>query len=147
MPKNLNIYFACSITGGRQDEAEYQKIVDFLTTQGYTVPTAMLAGSGVVEMEINADAVNVYERDTTWIRGCDVLLAEISTPSHGVGYEIGYALNLQKPVICLHRHGVAVSKMITGNRDFYLTIYDYTQIDDVLDRVQKHLEQIEKVNK
>ena len=43
-----------------------------------------------------------------YIKACDALIAEISTPSHGVGYEIGYALNLDKPVLCLHRRGVSI---------------------------------------
>jgi 2'-deoxynucleoside 5'-phosphate N-hydrolase len=138
----LNIYFACSITGGREDEAEYRQIVDFLTTAGHTVPTAVLATSGVVEMEINADAVVVYERDVAWIRGCDVLLAEVTTPSHGVGYEIGYALARQKPVICLHKIGQPVSKMLTGNRDPLLEICAYEQIKSVLGTVKVRLDEI-----
>ncbi len=142
MTQTFNIYFACAITGGRQDEREYQKIVDFLIANGHTVPTAVLAGSGVAEMEINADPVTVYERDTAWIRGCDVLLAEVSTPSHGVGYEIGYALSLKKPVICLHKAGVAVSKMITGNRDAQLTVFDYARISEILGVVQQKLAEI-----
>jgi len=33
----MNIYFSCSITGGRQDEAVYQAIVDFLLAAGHEV--------------------------------------------------------------------------------------------------------------
>jgi len=134
-----NIYFACSITGGRQDEAEYQKIVDTLVGQGHTVPTAVLATSGVVDLEINADPVEVYERDTAWIQGCDLLIAEVSTPSHGVGYEIGYALALGKPVICLHRTGTPVSKMILGNRAPKLSVFDYVEIEEALDFIEMTL--------
>ena len=140
--KKLNIYFACSITGGREDEAEYRQIVDFLVAAGHTVPTAVLATTGVVEMEINADAVEVYERDVAWIRGCDVLLAEVTTPSHGVGYEIGYALAPKKPVICLHKNGQAISKMLTGNRDPLLTIMAYEKIETVFAAVKAYLDEI-----
>jgi len=135
----MNIYFACSITGGRQDEANYQVIVKFLIAAGHTVPTASLASSDVIEFEVVVDPVTVYERDTGWIRGCDVLIAEVSTPSHGVGYEIGYALGLNKPVICLHREGAPVSKMITGNRDPNLSIYAYVQVEEVLDFIENQL--------
>ncbi|HNB51303.1 MAG TPA: hypothetical protein PK530_05150, partial [Anaerolineales bacterium] len=58
--------------------------------------------------------------------GSEVLIAEVSTPSHGVGYEIGYALGLGKRVLCLHREGARVSKMITGNPDPNLTVCAYT---------------------
>ena len=123
---NANLYFACSITGGREDEAVYQAIVGALLAAGYQVPTAHLAGSGIMALEKAADAVEIYRRDTTWIKGCDALIAEISTPSHGVGYEIGYALNLSKPVLCCYREGAIVSKMILGNQDPLLQIRSYS---------------------
>lgn len=122
----MNIYFACSITGGRNDEAIYQIIVDALAADGHTVPTASLAQSEVVALEQIVIPAEIYARDVAWIRGSEVLIAEVSTPSHGVGYEIGYALGLGKRVLCLHREGARVSKMITGNPDPNLTVCAYT---------------------
>lgn len=121
----MNIYFACSITGGRNDEAVYQTLVDALVADGHTVPTASLAQSNVVWLEQIESPAEIYARDVVWIRACDVLIAEISTPSHGVGYEIGYALGLGKRVLCLHREGARISKMITGNPDPNLTVRAY----------------------
>lgn len=80
-------------------------------------------------MEGLATAEEVYARDTAWIMGCDVLVAEVSTPSHGVGYEIGFALSLGKKVLCLHRRGVKVSKMILGNPDPHLSVRCYETIE------------------
>lgn len=128
----MNIYFACSITGGRQDEDDYKKIVDFLLSQGHEVPTASLASKEVILLEGIVKAADVYQRDISWIRGCDILIAEVSTPSHGVGYEIGYALHLGKPVICLHQENTLVSKMITGNPDPQLQVFGYQSIDQAI---------------
>ncbi|OGO42368.1 MAG: hypothetical protein A2W36_01615 [Chloroflexi bacterium RBG_16_58_14] len=111
----MNVYFACSITGGRQDEAVYQLLVNALHDGGHHIPTALLAGAEVMQLEGIVEAADIYGRDTAWIRESDLLLAEVSTPSHGVGYEIGYALSLNKPVLCLHRANRKVSKMILGN--------------------------------
>ena len=135
----MNIYFACSITGGRDDEPIYQQIVAALQADGHEVPTALLAGSSVITLEVIVNPLEVYTRDTAWIDGCDLLLAEVSTPSHGVGYEIGYALGLGKPVLCLHREGVAVSKMITGNRDPNLTVLAYNDEIDALLKLRASL--------
>ncbi|OGO77765.1 MAG: hypothetical protein A3K41_01190, partial [Chloroflexi bacterium RIFOXYD12_FULL_57_15] len=110
----MNIYFACSITGGRAYEAVYQSITRALLEDGIEVPTAHLAETGVVDEEKIIEPSAVYERDAGWMRSADALIAEVSVPSHGVGYEIGFALNLGKPVLCLHEQGRAVSKMITG---------------------------------
>ena len=138
----MNIYFACSITGGRQDEPVYKQIVGALQADGHIVPTALLAGSDVIELETIIDPVTVYLRDTGWIEDSDLLVAEVSTPSHGVGYEIGYALSLEKRVLCLHRAGVPVSKMITGNRDPYLTVQEYKDTNQAILQLRTYLDNV-----
>lgn len=121
----MNIYFACSVTGGRAYESVYQSITRTLKESGVDVPTAHLAEAGVVDEEKRIDPCTVYERDVTWMRSADALIAEVSIPSHGVGYEIGYALELGKPVFCLYEQGRAVSKMISGNPHPNLTVRSY----------------------
>ena len=111
----MNIYFACSITGGRAFEPVYQEFTRALLADGHEVPTAHLAESNVMALEKVIDPQEVYNRDIAWIRDCDALIAEVSVPSHGVGYEIGFALEQGKPVLCLAQEGISVSKMITGN--------------------------------
>jgi nucleoside 2-deoxyribosyltransferase len=121
----MNIYFACSITGGRQDEAAYAALVTALLEDGHIVPTASLASPAVMDQEGRLSPEEVYARDVAWIEACDVLIAEISTPSHGVGYEIGYALNKGKPVLCCYRQGRRISKMLSGNPNPYLHTRSY----------------------
>lgn len=127
----MNIYFACSITGGRDDEAYYQIIVKSLLAEGHHVPTAHLSRPGVMSLEDVVDPVDVYIRDMDWIESCHALVAEVSTPSHGVGYEISSALNRGKPVLCLHHEEIRISKMISGNTEPGLTVCTYRQKDDI----------------
>ena len=82
---------------------------------------------------------DVYERDTDWIKNCDVLIAEVSVPSHGVGYEIGYALNIGKPVLCLYQKSRKVSKMISGNSDPNLNTQIYADIKEAISRARLFL--------
>jgi nucleoside 2-deoxyribosyltransferase len=135
----MNIYFACSITGGRTFESAYQEITRYLLENGHEVPTAHLAGSNVMAMEKVIDPREVYNRDTAWIRACNALIAEVSTPSHGVGYEIGYALEHGKPVLCLAQNGISVSKMITGNPHPALQMKFYQDIDKGISFVRDFL--------
>ncbi len=111
----MNIYFACSITGGREFEGVYQELIRALLTDGHEIPTAHLADSGVTALEAKVSPDEVYARDVAWIEAASALIAEVSVPSHGVGYEVGYALQAGKPVLCLAHEGRKVSKMITGN--------------------------------
>jgi nucleoside 2-deoxyribosyltransferase len=122
----MNIYFACSITGGREFESAYQEIVAALLEDGHEIPTAHLTRSSVTNDEGVLTPRFVYDRDTNWIQACDVLIAEVSVPSHGVGYEISYALNAGKRVICLYREGRKLSKMISGNPHPNLSVQTYS---------------------
>lgn len=126
----MNIYFACSITGGRELEGFYARFVAFLEADGHIIPTSHLARSEALEGERILTPRDVYDRDVSWIRECDALIAEVSVPSHGVGYEIGYALNCQKPVLCLYENGRKVSKMITGNPDPALRVAAYSAFEE-----------------
>lgn len=135
----MNIYFACSITGGREFEMVYQTIVRALLEDGHEVPTAHLANPGVTAVEALIAPPQVYERDIAWIRACNVLIAEVSVPSHGVGYEIGFSLALGKPVLALYLEGRNVSKMIRGNPDPNLSILCYETPQEAVLKVRNFL--------
>lgn len=121
----MRIYFSCSLTGGRADQPVYAALVERMQVLGHEVLTAHLAAPDVMAQDARVDAASVYARDMGWLKACDALVAEVSTPSHGVGFEIARALHLRKPVLCLHREGARVSKMITGCPDPGLRVGSY----------------------
>lgn len=135
----MNIYFSCSLTGGRQDEHIYAFIVDRLLEKGHIVPTEHLARPEVMRLEEVVRADEVYQRDIAWIQAADAIIAEVSTPSHGVGYEIAYALHLGKPVLCCHQRGVKVSKMLTGNDSEGLQVAPYESREELAERIDEFL--------
>lgn len=139
----MDIYFACSITGGRDDEPYYQVIVDTLLTEGHNVPTAHLSRPEVLSLENIVDPVDVYMRDMEWIEQCHALVAEVSTPSHGVGYEISSALNKGKPVLCLHHENCRVSKMLTGNTQSGIVVRSYHQKADIPQLIMEFLDALQ----
>jgi nucleoside 2-deoxyribosyltransferase len=135
----MNIYFACSITGGREFEPTYRAITTALLRDGHQVPTAHLADSNVKVFEELVNPLDVYTRDTAWIRACEALVAEVSTPSHGVGYEIAYALNLGKPVLCVYHEGQPISKMLTGNSEAAISVMSYGDDQEVVKIIRSFL--------
>lgn len=136
----MNIYFSCSITGGRRDQALYHRLVQAMLASGHEVPTAVLASENVMALETVVEPADVYRRDIAWIDGCDAVVAEVSTPSHGVGYEVAYALGAGKPVLCIYQAGRAVSKMITGNDSPGLSLFCYTHPEEALEAVRQYLD-------
>ena len=140
----MNIYFSCSITGGRSEEKTYQAIVQDLLDSGHEVPTAHLSSPEVVELEKIVDPVEIFNRDMAWLRECDAVIAEVSSPSHGVGYEVAYALTLGKPVLCCYQQKKKVSKIITGNTTPGLTKAVYETDDQVISQVREFLLKLEE---
>lgn len=138
----MNIYFSCSITGGRNEQPVYQTIVDHLQSKGHVVFTADLAHPDVLSLEMVEDPRSVYERDVEWVTQADVIIAEVSTPSHGVGYEIALGLLLGKPVLCCYQSGKRVSKMLTGNSHPQFNLREYNLDNDALLSIDQFLEKV-----
>lgn len=135
----MDLYFSCSLTGGRQDQPIYAALVAHLQALGHHVLTAHLASDTVLAADGELSPEIVFARDTAWLRRCDAVIAEVSTPSHGVGFEIAYALERDKPLLCLAREGVRVSKMLTGIRSPRFEVHTYRTQDEALVRLESFL--------
>jgi 2'-deoxynucleoside 5'-phosphate N-hydrolase len=136
----MKIYFSGSISGGREHEAIYQHLVTRLQAQGHDVLSAHVADPIAIEREKDAAPREVFERDVAWVDECEAMIAEVSTPSLGVGYEYGRAVQQGKPVLCVYRSGLRMSKMITGNPAPNLTVATYsstTELDALVDTFLK----------
>jgi hypothetical protein len=134
---DMRIYFAGAISGGRDNLIIYQHIIGRLKALGHTVPTEHVASIHVLDEERSVTPRTVYERDMAWLQECDAMIAEVSTPSLGVGFEIAHGLERGLPVLCLYREALSVSKMITGNTSPHLTVASYLtrrELDQHLDR-------------
>jgi nucleoside 2-deoxyribosyltransferase len=131
----MNIYFSFSITGGREFQPILKQMAEGMLAAGCIVPTAMNAEATMDPMEGAQTPEAVFARDLAWIDECDLIVAEVSTPSHGVGYEICYGLMTGKPVYAFYRQDVTVSKMITGNPSNIFHLRAYTDENDLMDQL------------
>src|SRR5688572_8660313 len=87
-PLLASIYFSGSITGGRADVELYRRIVEALEGDGHRVLAGAVAASHVGEGGETPDFSEIFARDIGWLDECEAVVAEVSMPSHGVGYEI-----------------------------------------------------------
>ena len=132
----MKIYFAGSISGGRDNVDNYIKIVDCLSKYG-DVLTKHVADKNLSSNGENNTPEFVYDRDTKWLNECDLLFAEVSTPSLGVGYEIAYAEKLNKKVICAYSSNIKLSSMIKGNKN--LIVVQYNNINELLSFIEEEM--------
>ncbi len=127
----MKIYFAGSIRGGRTDKELYLEIIQLLTKYG-KVLTEHIGDPALSSMgEDGPNDQYIYKRDLKWLTSADVIVAEVTTPSLGVGYEIGKSETMKKPLLCLYRpsDGKKLSAMIAGNN--HLTVKEYTNINNI----------------
>ncbi|MBQ9652680.1 MAG: nucleoside 2-deoxyribosyltransferase [Bacteroidales bacterium] len=118
------VYFAGSIRGGRQDADLYKRIIAYIQ-RSHVVLTEHVGDLSKSKTEglPNQEAA-IYEQDTAWLREADVVIAECSTPSLGVGYELAYAEARSIPVhIFYDRPRTNLSAMLTGNSYFHIHPY------------------------
>jgi 2'-deoxynucleoside 5'-phosphate N-hydrolase len=122
----MKIYFAGSIRGGRGDVRIYQSLIAFLSAFG-EVLTEHVGDVSLTEVGGDGpDNPHIHARDIAWLSASDVLIAEVSTPSLGVGYELGCAASMKKPILCLYRSGTEhpLSAMIAGSPGIKTAIYN-----------------------
>ena len=122
---NKKIYFAGSIRGGRVDADLYRRIIQFVQ-QTDTVLTEHVGSSNLIlhEQGRERDARN-YDQDTAWLRHSNLLLAEWTCPSLGVGYELAYAEHRGIPChIFYDKTKAQLSAMLTGNPYFHIHPYE-----------------------
>jgi 2'-deoxynucleoside 5'-phosphate N-hydrolase len=133
------IYFSGSITGGRDDVPLYQTIIEALKAEGHEVLAGAVASETVSAAGEALSREEIFERDIRWIEEVaaagGALVAEVSMPSIGVGYEIAYARHRRgMRVICLWRPAYTrrCSAMIAGDGGIELLEYTDDAVDDML---------------
>ena len=135
----MKLYFAGSIRGGRADAALYAHLIAHLKERHTVLTEHVGAPSAVPTVEKGMTDAQIWAQDMAWLRESDAVIAECSTPSLGVGYELAMAQTLGKPVhIFFDRRRGWLSAMLTG--DPYYRIHPYESEDELLREVDAALE-------
>jgi hypothetical protein len=122
-------YFCGSIRGGRQLTDRYRKLIDWLETYGQVL-TEHVGNEEITAAGEGAPSdLEIHDRDMAWLVESDLVIAEVTVPSLGVGYEIARALQLGKTVWCLFHSGaeVKLSAMIAGCPEVDVIRYSYPE--------------------
>ena len=136
----MKVYFAGSIRGGREDAELYHRIIAHIQ-KNHTVLTEHVGNLNLQESAADRD---IYTQDTAWLRECDIVIAECTCPSLGVGYELACAEQHNKPVHIFFRKDAALSAMLTGDPCFHLHPYEdesgiYSELDKALSETGEKL--------
>ena len=141
----MKIYFASAIRGGRDETDIYNNIITYLSSKAEVLTEHVGSSELMTIGETNRSNGEIFLRDMEWLQSADLIIAEVTTPSLGVGYELGIAEKLKIPVLCLYRpiKGKRLSAMISGNEKF--NCQTYQTLDDAKVLINKFLKQEQKV--
>ena len=135
----MRIYFAGSIRGGRDDVELYIDIIEYLKNFGEVLTEHI--GNQIISSdgENNMSDSDIHDRDMNWLLDSDIIIAEVTNPSLGVGYEIGRAIENNKKIICLYRENNKnrLSAMIAGSEK--IININYSNLNDFKLLIYKHL--------
>ncbi len=135
----MKVYCAGPIRGDCSYAEQFREMVRSVRRLGH-IPLTELASQLNEEPSQNDEMI--FRRDMSWLDQARALVAEVSAPSLGVGYEIAYALHVRKiPVLCLyHRGSRSLSAMLSGNFSRLLNLELYETKEELEEKLRAFLE-------
>jgi 2'-deoxynucleoside 5'-phosphate N-hydrolase len=136
------IYCAGPISGDTTYQENYKEIITIVDQEGHS---ALAELNGKFKSSIPLSDKQIYTRDIKWIDSSQLMIAEISGPSLGVGFEISYAL-FQKKIPVLAFASIEVTKlsaMITGCNSNLLKLVRYGSTDEMKKIIRNYLKGFE----
>lgn len=139
----MKIYVSGSIYGGTQKIDTYKKLINHLEKYG-EVLTKQIADPNTIANEKYQSDEEIYLDLERKLESTDIVIAEVSVTSLGVGYEIGYASKLGKRIVAIYDENYTkkVTTMIRGNKK--IELIPYKNVDTILKKLDKIMEKIEK---
>ena len=102
---------------------EYIQIVDILKKQGHKVVSEHVASIDLEKIEAKITDEEIFNNDIGYVNECECLVADVTIPSIGTGYEICYAVSKGKKVLCIYREDANISAMVRGNNSIISVSY------------------------
>ncbi len=132
------IYFAGSIRGGRDFAHLYRKIIERIQANDICLTEHIGQTDLNLKEQGRTNDAKIYNQDTAWLRESDMVVAECSNASLGVGYELAYAESRHIPChIFYNKSKTQLSAMLIGNA--YFNIYPYQTEEELFDMLHKLL--------
>lgn len=91
---------------------------------------------------MNKPSSIIWQTDINWVKQADAIIAEVTNPSLGVGYEIAKAEEWNKPVLALFRKdgGRKLSAMIDGSPG--TQVISYAEVSEAQDAIDHFIDSI-----
>jgi 2'-deoxynucleoside 5'-phosphate N-hydrolase len=141
----VTIYLAFTVRGNRGALVAARAMCAMLERQGHRVLTTHLLADDADAADGALTERQVYERDIKWLESADLLIAEASGSSFGVGFEVGYVVGRSaqsgQRVLLLYdaERRPSISRMIPGVVHPACTVVEYRDAADLVPLVEEYL--------
>jgi len=135
----MKIYLSGSIYGGTQKIETYKILIKELEKYG-EVMNKQVADENTIANEAYQKDEEIFKDLENKLYEADIIFAEVSIPSLGVGYELGFSDKIGKKIIAIYdcNYVEKVSTMIRGNRR--IRLISYKDIKEITDHLKELLE-------
>lgn len=98
----MKIYFTAASDVGDTTKEHYRKIIGLVRAQNLNVTESLFTDISSISLDDPSDFGDVYNHILKNIDASDILIADISEGSSGVGYQIYHAIYQKMPVILIY---------------------------------------------
>jgi nucleoside 2-deoxyribosyltransferase len=146
-----DVYIAGTLLHAKKDQWKiYEKIADKLEKIGMAshIPHIHTAKGKDIHAPVGSpnepNPVDAYRTNLEVIKNAKLIVAEVSNPSLGTGIEIGIAMQLKKPIICLAKNDALVTRMIRGAGELgLLSLIRYGEEEEGLNKLVEEIKKME----
>lgn len=138
MKDSLNVHFIAPKTNLADEIEFFRRIVEAIHRRGHTLAKDWLEPGYLRFLNKQPDEIidwaSSCRANIEAIPSCDVVIAEVSTKSFGVGYQVGLAASQKKPTLLLRREGISKEAFLGGLDHTYVTKAEYNSqtIDEIV---------------
>ena len=135
----MKIYISGSMYGGTQKIDTYKILIKELEKYGEVLNKQVADENAIANEKYQKDE-DIYKDLEKKLYNADIIFAEVSIPSLGVGYELGFADKLGKNIVAIYDKNYIdkISTMIRGNKR--IKLISYKDIKEITDKLKELLE-------
>ena len=136
--KRSKIYFCGSIRGVAPNLPLYQPVVNHMGEKHGDVLTKHVAFPDLEHKEMTDS--EIFEHDYTHFKNSNIMVSEISQPSHGVGIELGWGMLRENyPVLAIYsnKSEFKISGLVGGCKNIEIIRYDPEDLKTLLEKIDE----------
>lgn len=125
------IYVACALTHAPEEFREGIEQLKGWLRKDHDILDFMGVKNGTPE--------EIFTHDLGCVRRCDLVVADCTHPSIGLGMELGVAIERDKPILVVAKNGAKVSNIVFGITHPKFSLKQYQDSSEVVEFVKEKI--------